>query len=85
MSFISTTLVLPHLGQRTVHRISPESFTILTGRAFPQAGQTIFAGLPVVFLSIPPEIYEHISNNVQQLLRIIAQSLATLLHDKKTD
>lgn len=56
MSFISTTLTRPHRGQRTVQRISPESFTILTGRAFPQAGQASFAACLGVFCSITLEI-----------------------------
>lgn len=52
MSFISTALVLPHLGQRMVHLISPERFVILTGRAFPHTGQTSFASRLGVLLSV---------------------------------
>ena len=56
MSFISTSLIRPDRGQRFVQCISPESFTILTGRAFPQAGQASFAACLGVFCSITLEI-----------------------------
>ena len=65
MSFISMTLVLPHLGQRIVQRISPESLTILTGRAFPHMGHVSFAARSDIVSFIPPEIYQSIPNIVQ--------------------